>query len=105
MADIIQFPLIRGASASYPEKNGAQIFVFPQTRRAPLIERAAQRLRRFGSDEAGDYLIALLELVQDEMPVGHVNQDAIDNQLIALARAIKSAARSSREHHQPGGAA
>jgi hypothetical protein len=74
----------------------ADIVVFPQTRRAALIVRAATRMRLMHSTDSGDYLIALLELVQEQLPIGHIDQSIIDDQLIALANAIKNAARNNQ---------
>lgn len=58
-----------------------------------MIADAADVYRFLDRDAAGDFLEGLLEKAQDQLPVGHVDQDLINAELIALARAIKSLAR------------
>ena len=83
-------------------KQRACVVPFPQNRRATLIARAARRMRSMRPEHAESYLLTLLELVQEQLLEAGIAQPTIDDQLIALARAIKAEAYDN-ERRQPGG--
>ena len=81
-----------------------KVIPFPLPRRFALIGRAARRMASMHPKNRESYLIVLLELLQEELRAAGIDQAVIDNQLIALARAIKAAAHVTGRR-QPGGVA
>lgn len=91
MGEVIRFRL-KLRSTDKPELREGALMLFPQTRRRALISRAAARMQSLRAKQAEGYLITLLEQLQDELMAARVPESVIEDQLIALAHAIKAKA-------------
>jgi hypothetical protein len=68
-----------------------------------MIDRAARRMQSMRPKHAEAYLIAFLELVQDELLQACVPQQRVNDELIALALTIKAKAFRGAMWSAPGG--
>lgn len=102
MADVIRFRLKLRSPDPIERRGGGAVVLFPQCRRRALLERAAARMKSLRPKQAESYLITLLEHLQDDLLAAGIPEPVIEDQLVALALAIKAKAYPSAAA-SPGG--